>query len=428
MNRGVRTRSSVTNRAAVVLARGTRLGSTASDVATDDLEALQEIVGGARVVALGESAHFVREFTEVRARLTRLLMERLGFTVFAHEFSVTAGFALDSWIRGTGTNEDLNDIRSDITRSGAAALFRQLREHNIAHVPARFVGIDVPEAGGSLLPALAPVRDYLANVDPGLLPRLDAATELAERFAAGSAMTAIPAWHSLDASEQDALTAALARLRALMHSRAPIYLERENTEAARDRFDRAAVHLDTAIGADHLFGSTNGLPANEQMAAAISLRDRFMAGTVFTLLDHADPGDRIVLVAHNTHIQKTPLRYAPEAGPTMVPMGQHLARALGEDYVAIGLTHTADSVPQVRSDGSVAEPIALGPPLPTSIEAAADTAGLAYPTLVRTRNECGLDGVDRIRAQSGWSYGRLADAFDAVMTVPTATTETDVAL
>ena len=47
----------------------------------EDLEPLGELVGDARVVGIGESAHYVREFYLLRHRLLRFLVQRRGFTV-----------------------------------------------------------------------------------------------------------------------------------------------------------------------------------------------------------------------------------------------------------------------------------------------------------------------------------------------------------
>lgn len=60
----------------------------------DDLEPLRDIIGEARVVAIGEGAHFVSEFASARIRLLRFLVERCGFTmlVASNEFSRGPGF------------------------------------------------------------------------------------------------------------------------------------------------------------------------------------------------------------------------------------------------------------------------------------------------------------------------------------------------
>ncbi|MGP8304370.1 hypothetical protein ACTPOK_42050 [Streptomyces inhibens] len=77
------------------------------DAVDAELEVLAAIADGARVVALGEGAHFVAEFGAVRRRLVGLLAERCGFTVMAFEFGFAEAPALDRWLQGYGPDEDL---------------------------------------------------------------------------------------------------------------------------------------------------------------------------------------------------------------------------------------------------------------------------------------------------------------------------------
>lgn len=58
------------------------------------------LIGDARVVAIGESAHDVREFYLLRHRLLRFLAERCGFSVYAPEAPFTEARAIDAWIQG----------------------------------------------------------------------------------------------------------------------------------------------------------------------------------------------------------------------------------------------------------------------------------------------------------------------------------------
>ncbi len=74
-----------------------------------------------------------------------------------------------------------------------------------------------------------------------------------------------------------------------------------------------------------------------------SVRESFMAGVVDKRL-REDPNLKILLLAHNNHIQKTVLSFSGEL--TAVPMGQHLAHPHG--YHAIGLTHLGATVPEMQ--------------------------------------------------------------------------------
>lgn len=137
----------------------------------DELEPLREVIGGARVVAIGENSHFITEFKQMRQRMLRFLVERCGFTVLAFEYGFSEGFPLDAWAQGAGTDDELAAHLAGIIPVGVDEPLRWIRRHNAtAATPVRFAGIDIPAAGGSLLPALSPVADYLREVDPQTLP------------------------------------------------------------------------------------------------------------------------------------------------------------------------------------------------------------------------------------------------------------------
>jgi erythromycin esterase len=76
------------------------LDSLDPDAPLDDLEPLAARFRAARVVAIGESAHFVREYSLLRHRLLRFLVERCGFTVFAMESGFSEGLEVDAWVHG----------------------------------------------------------------------------------------------------------------------------------------------------------------------------------------------------------------------------------------------------------------------------------------------------------------------------------------
>jgi erythromycin esterase len=315
------------------------------DAALDELEPLADAIGDARVVAIGESAHFVREFTLARERITRFLAERCGFTVFAFEFGFSEAFAVDRWVQGAGAVEDLAQVSETASAWGAGDLLGFLRRHNAtSDHRLRFVGVDIPEAGGSLLPALDPVADFLRDVDLEAVPDLERAIAIAGRFASGSGASAAPAWAQLQASEQDALTATLARLLRRFHALEPVYVARSDQQA----YEIALHRLRAAGHADGMFPAMAALFAGTGVPGELSVRDYYMAETVRWHLDHADPGTRIVLASHNNHIQRTAVAFNGQF--TNLPMGQYLARALGDGYYAVGLTTTDDHVPEMQLD------------------------------------------------------------------------------
>ncbi len=390
------------------------------DAPLDDLEPLRGIIGDARVVAVGENAHFVREFTLARQRILRFLAQRCGFTVFAFEFGFSEGVAVDPWVQGSGDDADLARISPTADTWGSGELLRFIRRHNAGSGhPVRFAGIDIPEAGGSLLPALLPVADYLRAVDPDLLPLAESAVGMAEGFAGSSGASAAPAWAKLGPARQDALTSALTRLRLRFQALEPLYVSRSD----QDRYDIASWGLEAAVRTDYMFRAMAALFDGSVLPADLSVRDRYLAESVRWHLAHAGPGARIVLAAHNNHIQKHPVSY--DGVLTSLPMGQHLHRMLGEDYVAVALTSTADHTVEMYPDedaefGFTIGEAALGAPEPGSIEAAALDAGIDLG-LVDLRHGDRVRELTGIRSQSATMNVPVADAFDAALIVPTAT-------
>ena len=395
----------------------------------DDLEPLRDVIGDARVVAVGESSHFITEFSLMRQRILRFLAERCGFTVLAFEYGFSEGFPLDAWAQGEGRDDDLSAHLADAIPVGVDEPLRWMRRHNATTgIPLRFAGIDIPAAGGSLLPALAPVADYLRQVDPELLPAIQKAMRIAESFAGASAAAAAPAWTRLATAEQNALSAILMRLLIRFRAVAPLYI----SYGGQHGYDIALRRLEAACHADYGFRAMADLYAGTGLAADTSARDVYMAGSVQWHLEHFEPGTRIVLAAHNAHIQKTPVSF--DGHLTGLPMGQHLHNALGNDYVALALTsttgHTADMHPDENARfGFAVDATALQPPEPGSIEAAFADAGLglSIADLRQTRTEASGDpGPDRIRIQSAYLHTPVLNAFDAILNTPTSTVADDL--
>lgn len=394
----------------------------------DDLEGLREIVGDARVVAIGEGAHFVEEFSLARQRVLRFLAERCGFTVFAMEFGFSEAFPLDRWLQGEGDDGDLAKVSRAAAEWGAADLMNWLRHHNrtSAH-PVRFAGIDVPEAGGALRPALEPVADYLRNVDPDALRLVDTVLEVSDRFlkGCGSGAAAGPAWAGLQPAEQNELTATLARLLLRLRAAEPLYVSR----SSQSRFDIAQRRVEAACHTDYMFQAMNALLSGRGLAADLSVREIYMAESVRWHLEHAAPGTRIVLAAHNSHIHKTELELG--GGLTALPMGQHLQRMLGQDYRAVAFVHTADHVPEMYPDASATVGFTLAdsplqPAEPGSVEAALTDAGLTDRITLTDlrhapRDAQGAPLLNGIRSQSSLLSTPVPEAFDAVLAVPTVT-------
>ncbi|HEX5759531.1 MAG TPA: erythromycin esterase family protein, partial [Thermoanaerobaculia bacterium] len=134
-----------------------------------DLAPLRDVVGGARVVALGEATHGTREFFQVKHRLLEYLVSELGFSVFAIEASWPESEAVDEYVR-TGRGDPAKALAGlyvwPWNTEEVLDLIRWMRQWNA--VPGRrqvrFYGFDVRAAAVSAERLAARLR----RIDPPL--------------------------------------------------------------------------------------------------------------------------------------------------------------------------------------------------------------------------------------------------------------------
>ncbi len=367
-----------------------------------DLEPLREIVGDARVVAIGENNHLISEFSLLRHRILRFLVQRCGFTVYC----VESGFA-EAWIVRRWLDGGPGDV-ADIARDGITFGLGNSKEvhDTLSWLRGRgipFYGADLPGSCGSPIPALTAIGESL----PRLRTLVDAAIDAARPYASGSSAVAPGRHAALDQAARDHATATVTRLYS--------YLQTQH--------DAPALHH--AEGALRLDQYLNELPswAGEQLYGENSSRDYYMARTVRWLLDRHGPDSRIVLAIHNGHLQRTPFTMG-ERTP-FLPAGYHLARELGDDYRAIAITCGSGktTVPVPDSDAPLGFTVGveeLPPAEPDSIEAEFQRVE-SGPALLDLRPTRGNAPWHRIRHANNQVEVPVADAFDAVIYTPTAT-------
>jgi protein-L-isoaspartate(D-aspartate) O-methyltransferase len=141
------------------------------DIEGDTLDALLERIGDARVILLGEATHGTSEFYRMRARITRELILRRGFTVVAVEADWPDAARIDHYVRHVDAPpapwKAFTRFPTWMWRNREVEQFVQwLRAHNgDVRAPERragFYGLDLY----SLYTSIAAVLHYLESVDP----------------------------------------------------------------------------------------------------------------------------------------------------------------------------------------------------------------------------------------------------------------------
>ncbi|WP_189223539.1 erythromycin esterase family protein [Saccharothrix coeruleofusca] len=392
------------------------------DAPLDDLAHLDRAIGDARVVAIGESAHYNAESYRLRHRLLRYLVERHGFTAYAMETGACEAWLVDDWVRG-GAQPVGRVLAEGLTSlMGSWTQMREhlewMRRHNAAaSTPVGFYGIDLGCANASLLPALDVVLDHLARAEPES-PVSPALRATAATFPATSAFAipqALAAYGQLPVERRDALTAGLAELAARLRAGSLDHVRRTGAED----YERALRAMANTVTLDVVL---RGMARGDLRSAALH-RDTTIAETVEWVLGRER---RVVLAAHNGHIQRQPVTMPGAAAP-VTTMGMRLADRLGRDYLVIGTTTaTGRTLGPGFFAGELFE--RLPPPEPGSLDAlmAASHDG-PFTTDLRTLSSRDAEAV---RAASRQRYGTYyaevdpLDAYDLLVHLPYVTEAT----
>ena len=152
-----------------------------SDIDSANLDGLLERIGDSRVVLLGEATHGTAEFYDMRARITRELIENKGFNIVAVEADWPDAASIDFFVRGPGRNPGhkpmfKNGLFSNIWFSGfpswmwanhsVLAFVHWLKDYNqslnSAEDAVGFYGLDLY----NMFASIEAVLDYLQDVDP----------------------------------------------------------------------------------------------------------------------------------------------------------------------------------------------------------------------------------------------------------------------
>jgi erythromycin esterase-like protein len=145
----------------------------------DDMQPLEKVVGGARIVSLGEATHGTREFFQLKHRMLEFLATQMGFTIFSIEANMPEAYRLNDYVlNGKGDPAELIKGMYFWTWNTEEVLdmVRWMREFNQSGKGrVEFTGFDMqtPDVANEI------VRDFVAKADPEYAPALAHASELA---------------------------------------------------------------------------------------------------------------------------------------------------------------------------------------------------------------------------------------------------------
>ena len=374
---------------------------------SEGLEFLRDLVGDARVVALGENTHGTRDFFEMKARILRFLVEEMGFDTFAIEASWPEARRLDHYVRtGEGDPEELlSGLYFWIWNTESVLeMIEWMRAHNEAGGDIGFHGVDMQFPGM----ALHLLREYLRSVDPAGEPQLTGKLDCLTRFANDHrGRRPHPGYEARTDAYRAECGASMEEVREFLVSRRTEY----EAAAGEEAFAVALRALRVAFQY-HL------------RATGEQLRDESMAENTIWLAERMGSTGRMVLWAHNIHVSTFPGF-----------QGEYQREVFGDGMVTFAFTHEygQHSALLAREEGGCVGPVRefnLDDPVPDSYEAY--LAGASAPEFVLDlrglRNEPGSAWLFERRRTRGsgacysdefpewyWIEVEIREGFDAII-------------
>jgi erythromycin esterase-like protein len=340
-----------------------------------DYDQLLELVGDARLVLLGEASHGTHEFYRERARITKRLIEELGFMAVAIEGDWPDADRVSRYVQGAGGDGDAEEALRGFRRfptwmwrnAEVLDFVGWLRAHNEQLATGQrsvgFYGLDLYSLGASMEAVVA----YLEEVDTDAAARARRRYECLHPFSQDSTGYGQAVLLGVSEPCRRRVLEQLVELRR----HAGDYL-RSDGLVAEDRYFLAEQNATVVADAEEYYRTMFGGPA-----PSWNLRDRHMADTLdqlqVHLARHGDAG-KIVVWEHNSHVGDARSTEMAQRGE--LNLGQLMRERHAHDAVLVGFTTYTGTVTAASEWGGEAERKRVRPALPDSYETLLHATGI----------------------------------------------------
>lgn len=379
----------------------------AADLTATDLpDGLRSRLGDATVIGLGEASHGTREFSELRLRLTRLLVEEFG----VRAVGIEAGFdplcrINDRITAGEGDIRSLLaeiDVYRPVKTETMVDFFEWLQSFNASRPPedrVRLYGFDMTIVEHVAV-GIAPYLDRVgADIDASLREDLDTMTAGYDSEGERRAL--------LDSARR-----ALSTLRPMADARESAWVEADSRQA----YDRVRYRL-------HLIEGQ--LEAHERdREGRMALRDETMAENAEWIHDRSS--GPVVLWGASGHLNRS--RHVLEEWDVDVQsMGGWLADSYGDGYCSIGLETASGRVAALNGETSTIEEYPIPDPPSRSIPDLLRQVDepLFYLSVDDLRDDSSIREWLRTRPRRHNIWGGTPDGDSPVRYLPTDLSEFD---
>lgn len=398
-------------------------------------EALEEIIGDARIVLIGESSHGTHEFYEARAKITKWLIEEKGFSGVAAEADWPDAYRVNRYVHGSSGDGCAEEALRGFERF-PAWMWRNvvvrdfidwLRDHNqrsriIGSPEAGFYGLDLYSLHRSMQEVIA----FLDNVDPAAAARARTRYSCFDHVSAddGQAYGFAAAFGAGMSCERQAIDQLVETQRIAVE-----YAHRDGTLTEDEAF-YARQNAQTVRNAEMYYRAMFG-----GRVTSWNLRDQHMAQTLQSLLRHLDRHEegraRIVVWAHNSHVGDA--RATEVGNDGQLTLGQLMREWYGGDIRLVGFTTYTGTVTAASEWGGGAERKFVRPAFNGSVESLFHESGRRDFLISPLLDHAAADPLDTVRLSraigviyqpaterhSHYYHVRPGEQFDAIIHIDT---------
>jgi len=260
-----------------------------SDTDFSDLQFLKQTIGNRRVVQLGESAHGTAEFSSVKTRLIKFLHQEMGFEVVAFESGMYECFRANERMDFRPAVQAMRACAAGVwNTTEALALFEHIKSSRSTTRPLMLAGFDIQRTGSRAeFDRPAQLRQAIGVFDPVLAE---------EAFATDREWEETSDRAGYAAANADRVGPLYVRYAAAINAHTA-----EIDSAFPGRPGHASV-LRASLAAIPAYFEL--LKAGSTDPGGLSLRDRGMADNLELLLERLYPGKKVIVWAHNFHVER----------------------------------------------------------------------------------------------------------------------------
>jgi erythromycin esterase-like protein len=337
-----------------------------------DYEELVQLAALAQCVLIGEASHGTREFYEVRADLTRRLIDEHGFRAVAIEADWPDTARAHRYAIGCGEDSSADEALSSFRRFPAwmwrntvmVDFLDWMRNWNESHpdeAPAGIYGLDLYSLHGSI----EAVLEYLDKVDARAAERARKRYGCFEHFGEDPQFYGHATVQFGVETCEDAVVAQLVELR-----RKPAQWMRQDGRLAEEEFFSAEQNARLVMNAERYYRAM--FHGRDE---SWNLRDTHMFETLKELMAHVSGiGAKVVVWAHNSHLGDARATEMSRRGE--LNLGQLVRQQFGGTMMNIGFSTYSGTVTAASNWGAAAERKQVRPGMAGSYEALFHEAGV----------------------------------------------------